>query len=162
MTNYPRFSTGLNKLDADTLNRLVRMLQWYEGQSRKLEIKRPRTPDPLPGGVTFGRITGQASIGPNRWSYGWVRVSYDSVAEEWIDGDSGGVSGGTNQALNLAELRNTAELGAWGQGLSNDEGTLEVNPIPVNHVVRLSPQGDGDDRVWWFSAYDPLNVVCNP
>lgn len=156
MTYYPRFQVGENKLNAELLNRLVGMLQWYEGQARKLEIKKPKDFFPPNRFGFWAVILNQYSDGPNRWRYDWReakkpepgygkweidlegRASEPPVPPDPEDPTDPGDPG--TRAYNLIENINDGQMiEGNGVDVENLPGTFALQPVPVLTVVRMWP-----------------------
>lgn len=159
MTYYPRFQVGENKLNAELLNRVMAMLQWYEGQYRKLELKKPERYEPRArSGLTLGRVGVPQLFAPNRWRYAWSRSTYNPLTDTFEDS-----TGGTlldQFALNIAEFQSNATTGPWGQPLLFVDGTLTVNPVAIDQPALFFPVGTPENRVWLFDATNPMTPEC--
>lgn len=170
MSQFPQFSQGENLLSASLLNRMVKMLQWYEGQYRKLEVKKPERYERKDRPGFWAIIIGSQLETPNRWRYSWLEaekagVGYDGWGPR-PDGRQGIV--GDDRAYHLTEDQNDGS-GVEGNGVnvSNLPGTFSLRPVPPGAIVRmwtvtappLEPEGPLRTE-HWFAYGNAIDGTC--
>jgi hypothetical protein len=138
------------------------------GYAQPLQATPGRVAAPSSGGGEFwGKITGNAADGDNRYKYAWSEVYKSAAGYGGWAVKSGGRSGttSTNPARNVIENPNAA-TGTQGNGVdvANLLGTFALKPCPANAIVRMSAvRFDNDGTMtteYWFAHENAIDGEC--
>lgn len=176
MPQYPSISNGLGKLTPGLWNRLMTMLAAFEGSNASINGLRNATKldlrqTILPGRFFFAEITGNSSLGTNKFKYefdhvdptGWSTPS-DGDFEARDTGWGAEEGSGTVYAFNLMEVNNTATEINPGVGVGSGSpsgSTLSIVPIRTGSIVIMWPAiSDDGEQVFFFQAENAISVSC--
>lgn len=170
MSKYPQISRGLGRLSPQLFARLMRALKFVETRGKDLEAllyssgispgaRRPYFP---------AVITGSARIGTEeRFKYSWNAVGLEGDTD--VDSVAGlsGTAGGSDYAINLCEINNTATDVAPGVALNGADypagysmQPIKNSPVVIMFAIREWSGADEGKLRYVFSMPNAHDGTC--
>jgi|TARA_R100001530_G_C4310063_1_gene152767 hypothetical protein len=156
---------AINRLQNISSDGLVRVQQTGSGTSYSLSLNKLLPRIPKTKKVFWAEITGNTSLGNDRWTYSFKEVEKTSAGYGGFTDVTGGKTG-TDTAYNFIEDMNDG-LTVEGNGvnvdnLDTDEYTFAIQPAPTGLTVKMLEIYDGVSAFeFWFQYENGIDGACD-